>query len=64
MYSAHQTLNLATGLVETGKVFCESPFALHRQQPESISQPCPTQMAYSAKNYVTILIRAAHFMTY
>jgi len=45
MYSAPQTLNLATGLVETGNVFCESPIALHRQQPESISQPCPIQLA-------------------
>ena len=27
-------------------------------------QPCPTQMAYWAKNYVTNLARAAHWITY
>jgi len=26
----------------------------------NIKQLCPTQMAYSAANYVTILTRAAH----
>jgi len=34
------------------------------QQAESLDQPCPTQMAYWAKNYVTILTRAAHWMRY
>jgi len=29
-----------------------------------IAQLCPTQMAYWAKNYITILTRAAHWMTY
>jgi len=27
-------------------------------------QLCPTQMAYWAKNYVTILTTAAHWITY
>ena len=30
----------------------------------SIDQLCPTEIAYWAKNYVTILIRAAHLMTF
>jgi len=46
MYSATQTLKLDYRPGRKGKVVCESPFALHRQKPESISQPCPTQMAY------------------
>ena len=29
-----------------------------------LAQLCPTQMAYWAKNYVTVLARAAHWMTY
>jgi len=35
------------------------PFETDRQE-----QLCPTQTAYWAKNYVTTLIRAAHWMTY
>jgi len=27
-----------------------------------LAQLCPTQMAYWAKNYVTVLARAAHWM--
>ena len=30
----------------------------------SLDQLCPTQMAYWVKNYITILTRAAHWMTY
>jgi len=30
----------------------------------SVDQLCPTQMAYWANNYVTILTRAAHWMAY
>jgi len=33
-----------------------------RAQP--LDQLCPTQMAYWAKNYVTVFIRAAHWITY
>jgi len=29
-----------------------------------LNQLCPTQMAYWAKNYVIILTRTAHWMTY
>ena len=29
-----------------------------------LTQLCPTQMAYWAKNYATILTRAAHWMAY
>jgi len=28
----------------------------------NVYQLCPTQMAYWAKNYVTVLARAAHWM--
>jgi len=32
--------------------------------PEALDQLCPTQMAYWAKNYVIVLTRATHWMTY
>jgi len=38
MYAAHQTLKPGYRPGRTGKVFCESPFALHSQQLESISK--------------------------
>ena len=36
----------------------------HRLDYDCLSQLCPTQTAYWAKYYVTVLARAAHFMTY
>jgi len=38
MYSAPQTLKPGYTPGRKGKVFCESPFALHRLQLESISK--------------------------
>jgi len=38
-----------------------SPFVDENVRLEHL---CPTQMAYWAKNYVAILARAAHLMTY
>jgi len=46
MYSDPQTLKPGYRPGRKGKVFYECPFALCRQQPESISQLCPSQMAY------------------
>jgi len=30
---------------------------------DGLEQPCPTQIAYWAKTYITILTRAAHWIT-
>jgi len=47
----------------TGAIICYSICAL-TVISMALHQPCPTQMAYGAKNYIAILTRAAHGMTY
>jgi len=39
------------------------PGVMSRNARDYLAQPCPTQMAYWAKNNLSILTRAAHWMT-
>ena len=49
---------------EKRRILSESPLALRIRGYLWYGQLCPTEIAYWAKNYATILTRAANWMTY